>query len=149
MDKITKYKNYIEKLIYLKDDMPNWIRNIFSITEYTSYTIASFLVIYSVIITIINILKYMTDNNSKERKIYYLYKIRLITGQLLNISLTIILGGLIIRLLHITNLKTLLLIVITIMLKELIMSNIDKESSLVSKKIQQTKPQNIQHFNVL
>ena len=70
-------------------------------------------------------------------KVYLLYKIRLLTGQLLNISLTIILGGLIVRLLHITNVKTLLLIVITIVLKELIMANIDKESSFISKKIEE------------
>jgi len=74
---------------------------------------------------------------SKEEQIYFLYKTRLMDGQLLNIALTLILGGLVVRLLHITNLKTLLLIVITIMLKELIMSNIDKESSFISKKIEQ------------
>ncbi len=134
MDKLIKIKNFIERLIYLKDDMPKPLRTLFSTTEYLSYTVACILIIYSVILTSIYIYYFIV---SKEEKIYFLYKTRLMDGQLLNIALTLILGGLVVRLLHITNLKTLLLIVITIMLKELIMSNIDKESSFISKKIEQ------------
>lgn len=134
MDKLIKIKNFIERLIYLKDDMPKPLRTLFSTTEYLSYTVACILIIYSVILTSIYLFYFM---KSKEEQIYFLYKTRLMDGQLLNIALTLILGGLVVRLLHITNLKTLLLIVITIMLKELIMSNIDKESSFISKKIEQ------------
>lgn len=134
MDKLIKMKNNIEKYIYLKEDMPKTLRTLFSITEYSAYSISSIIILYSVIITIIDIYKFIQSNQSK---IILLYKLRQITGQLLNISLTLILGGLIIRLLHITNLKTIFLIIITIFLKELIISNIDKESSLVSQKIDQ------------
>lgn len=134
MDKLIKMKNNIEKYIYLKEDMPKTLRTLFSITEYSAYSISSIIILYSVIITIIDIYKFIQLNQSK---IILLYKLRQITGQLLNISLTLILGGLIIRLLHITNLKTIFLIIITIFLKELIISNIDKESSLVSQKIDQ------------
>ena len=133
MDKLTKIKNSIEKLIYLKDDMPKSLRNLFSTTEYLSYSISCLFIIYGVILSTIYLYYFI---QSKQQNVFLLYKIRLLTGQLLNISLTLILGGLVIRLLHITNLKTLLLIVITIMLKELIMSNIDKESSFISKKIE-------------
>jgi len=129
-----KIKTAIEKLIYLKDDMPKSLRYLFASTEYATYSIASAFIIYSIIVSLINLFNYI---KSKDHNIYFLYKDRLVTGQLLNIALTLILGGLILRLLHITNLKTLLLIVITISLKELIISNIDKESSLVSSKISQ------------
>ena len=124
----------MDKFIYHKDDMPRLLRYIFSFTEYISYFVAALVIIYSVIISIINLQYYIKSNG---KQIALLYKIRLITGQLLNISLTLILGGLIVRLLHITNIKTLLLIVITITLKELIMINIDKESSFVSQKIKE------------
>ena len=134
MDKLIKAKNIIEKLIYLKDDMPKSLRTIFSTTEYLSYSVSCLIIIYGVVLSLIYLVYFI---KSKQENIYLLYKIRLITGQLLNIALTIILGGLVVRLLHITNLKTLLLIVITIMLKELIMSNIDKESSFISRKIEQ------------
>ena len=133
MDKLNKIKNSIEKLIYLKDDMPKSLRNLFSTTEYLSYSISCLFLIYNSIISTIYLFKFI---QSKQENLFLLYKTRLLIGQLLTISLTLILGGLVIRLLHITNLKTLLLIVITIMLKELIMSNIDKESSFISKKIE-------------
>lgn len=126
-------KNTIEKLIYHKDDMPEILRHLFSTTEFISYSLSCLIIIYGVIVSTVNIWYFI---QSREKNMYYLYKIRLIIGQLLNIALTLILGGLVVRLLHITNLKTLLLIVITIAVKELIISNIDKESSFISKKIE-------------
>ena len=132
MDKLIKAKNIIEKMIYHKDDMPKILKTIFSTTEYLSYSVACWFIIYGIAISLINIIYFI---KLKEEDIFLLYKIRLILGQLLNISLTIILGGLVVRLLHITNLKTILLIVITILLKELIISNIDKESSFIGKKM--------------
>lgn len=134
MDKLIKIKNNIEKYIYLKEDMPTTLRLIFSVTEYSAYSISSFIILYSVVVSVVDTFKFI---QSKQSKVILLYKIRQITGQLLNIALTLILGGLVIRLLHITNLKTLFMILITIGLKELIISNIDKESSLVSQKIDQ------------
>ena len=132
MYNFIKLKNTIEKLIYKKDDMPEPLRKLFSTTEFLAYSVASLIIIYSVILTSIYLFYFI---KSKQDDPYLLYQIRLFTGQLLNISLTLILGGLIVRLLHITNLKTLLLIVITIFIKEMIISSIDKETSLISKKI--------------
>lgn len=134
MDKFSKMKNTIEKFIYHKDDMPKSLRNLFATTEYIAYSVASIVIIYSIVLSVIYLYYFI---QSRQRNVYLLYKIRLLTGQLLNISLTIILGGLVVRLLHITNMKTLVLIVITIILKEFIMANIDKESSLISKKIEE------------
>jgi len=132
MYNFIKLKNTIEKLIYKKDDMPEPLRKLFSTTEFLAYSVASLIIIYSVILTSVYLFYFI---KSKQDDPYLLYQIRLFTGQLLNISLTLILGGLIVRLLHITNLKTLLLIVITIFIKEMIISSIDKETSLISKKI--------------
>ncbi len=134
MDKLIKIKNNIEKYIYLKEDMPKTLKIIFSTTEYTSYSISCLIIIYSIIVSLIDIYKFI---KSKQSKVILLYQIRQVTGQLLSIALTLILGGLVVRLLYITNLKTLFMIVITILIKEFILSNIDKESSLVSQKIDQ------------
>lgn len=136
MDKLIKARDYIEKIIYLKDDMPKPLRIIFATTEYTSYTIACFTIFYGIFSSLKDIILFI---KSGQHVIKDLYKVRLVSGQLLNISLTLILGGLIIRMLHITNLKTLLLILIVILIKELLIGKIDKETSLVSQKIKENE----------
>ena len=99
-------------------------------SEYVTYIAACLVIILSFIFTGRLLKKFYTRENDK---ISILMRIRFIFGQILNISLTFILAGHVIRLIYSSNIQTIIFLVILIFVRELMSTELDKNHIIFTK----------------
>ena len=107
-----------------------YILYMLQISEYVLY-ICTIIVIFVGIICSGRLIKQFYVN--KKSKISTLLQLRFIFGQILNISLTFILAGHVIKLIHTSSLQTIFFLVILIFVRELMSNELDKESQALFK----------------
>ena len=107
-----------------QQDIPKILRFFFIGSEYFSYIIATLAIIFTFFLSTKYLYKFFIN---KEKPIVNVLKIRLIIGHILNLALTIILAGHIIRLIYSSNLKTIFFLIVVLLVRELLVYFLDKE----------------------
>lgn len=127
--------SFIKNIEIIKDykfgKLHIYILYILQISEYVLY-ICTIIVIFIGIICSGRLIKKFYDNKQKS-KISTLMQVRFTFGQILNVSLTLILAGHIIKLIHTSTLQTIFFLVIIIFVRELMSNELDKESQALFK----------------
>jgi len=125
-------ENVFYRFLNLEQDLliPKKFNFIFAIFEYMTYFIACLIIIYTFIIQTKLIFKFL---KSYDKDLSNILKIRLVIARILNLSLTLILAGHIIRLTYLMNIKTFLMLIFIILVRELLRKYLDKEVKNVSK----------------
>ena len=127
-------ESFIKNIEYLKDykfGQPHiYLLYTLQISEYAVYLSACIIVFIGIIYAGRLLKKFY---NNKKSKISTLLQLRFIFGQILNISLTFILAGHVIKLIHTSSLQTIFFLVILIFVRELMSNELDKESHTLFK----------------
>lgn len=125
---------FIKNIEYLKDykfGQPHiYLLYILQLSEYIIY-ISACIIVFIGIVYAGKLLKQFYVN--KKSKISTLLQLRFIFGQILNISLTFILAGHVIKLIHTSSLQTIFFLIILIFVRELMSNELDKESQTLFK----------------
>lgn len=111
-------------------NIPTILRYFFVGSEYFSYIIATLAIIFTFFLSTRYLYKFFLN---KEKPVSDVLKVRLIIGHILNLSLTIILAGHIIRLIYSSNLNTIFFLVIVLLVRELLVYFLDKEVQVIYK----------------
>ena len=109
-------------------EMPWFLYYFFMSCEYLSYVIATLTIIFTFFLSSEYLYKFFMN---KEKPITDILKVRLVIGHILNLSLTIILAGHIIRLVYSSNLKTVFFLVILLLVRELLVFFLDREVRII------------------
>ena len=132
------FKKHLENFAYYINSMKDYkfgdthitMLYFLKVSEYITYIAACLVIILSFIFTGKLLKKFYKHDNDK---ISILMRVRFIFGQILNISLTFILAGHVIRLIYSSNIQTIIFLVILIFVRELMSTELDKESHHIYK----------------
>lgn len=123
--------NFLESINdHSEHDVPKVLLYFFISCEYISYIIATLTIIFTFFLSTKNLYKFFLK---KEKPVSDILKIRLIIGHILNLALTIILAGHIIRLVYSSNMKTIFFLVIVLLVRELLVYFLDREVKIIYK----------------
>ena len=135
---MVKQNGFLEKFIKLIDhiqshkfvEVDDRIIVFLQISEYITYIVACLLIVGSFIYTGKQVYIFY---RFKSKKASILMNIRFIFGQILTLALTFILAGHVIKLIHTSSIRTVFLLIILILIREFMTSNLDKETKNLFK----------------
>jgi len=111
-------------------DLPIVLKYFFVSCEYISYILATLAIVFTFFLSTKYLYRFFLK---KEKPVSDVLKVRLIIGHILNLALTIILAGHIIRLIYSSNLNTIFFLVIVLLVRELLVYFLDKEVKVIYK----------------
>ena len=122
----------MEDFLSLKPEaeFPLKLSYVFITAEFIIYFIAALIILYTIIFQTKILFKFLKKG---ERPLSEILKIRLIIARILNLSLTLILAGHIIRLTYHMNIKTFIMLIFIILIRELLRKYLDKEVDTIYK----------------
>lgn len=125
-------KKFLEDFLRMKPEaeMPQKLSYVFVLSEYIIYFIAALIILYTIIYQTKLIFKFLKKG---EKPLSDILKIRLVIARILNLSLTLILAGHIIRLTYHMNIKTFIMLIFIILIRELLRKYLDKEVQNIYK----------------
>ena len=128
---INSLNQFFESInLHSTREMPWFLYYFFMSCEYLSYVIATLTIIFTFFLSTEYLYKFFVN---KEKPITDILKVRLVIGHILNLALTIILAGHIIRLIYSSNLKTVFFLVVLLLVRELLVHFLDREVQVIYK----------------